>query len=114
MRNLLWQSDAWKEYESLQAEKLILKKVNKLLKDIMRNGYECSYGKVEMLKGDFSGFASARIDKKNRIIFSVDDNTITVIQWGGYWYTSSCHQRCAALYNCWRHSCQANKKAVLR
>ena len=27
MRNLLWQSDAWKEYESLQAEKLILKKV---------------------------------------------------------------------------------------
>ena len=32
MRNLLWQSDAWKEYESLQAEKLILKKVNKLLK----------------------------------------------------------------------------------
>ena len=28
MRNLLWQSDAWKEYESLQAEKLILKKVN--------------------------------------------------------------------------------------
>lgn len=85
MRNLLWQSDAWKEYESLQAEKLILKKVNKLLKDIMRNGYECSYGKVEMLKGDFRGFASARIDKKNRIIFSVDDNTITVIQCGGHY-----------------------------
>ena len=35
MRNLLWQSDAWKEYESLQAEKLTLKKVNKLLKDII-------------------------------------------------------------------------------
>ena len=51
MRNLLWQSEAWKEYESLQAEKATLKKVNKLLKDIMRNGYECSYGKVEMLKG---------------------------------------------------------------
>ena len=60
MRNHLWQSEAWKEYESLQAEKAILKKVNKLLKDIMRNGYECSYGKVEMLKGDFSGFASVR------------------------------------------------------
>ena len=68
MRNLLWQSDAWKEYESLQEEQTTLKKVNKLLKDIMRNGYECSYGKVEMLKGDFSGFASVRIDKKNRII----------------------------------------------
>ncbi len=65
MRNLLWQSEAWKEYESLQAEKATLKKVNKLLKDIMRNGYECSYGKVEMLKGDFSGFASVRIDKSH-------------------------------------------------
>ena len=85
MRNLLWQSEAWKEYESLQAEKVTLKKVNKLLKDIMRNGYECSYGKVEMLKGDFSGFASARIDKKNRIIFSADANKVTVIQCGGHY-----------------------------
>ena len=73
MRSLLWQSDAWKEYESLQTEKATLRKANQLLKDIMRNGYECSYGKVEKLKGDFSGFASVRIDEKNRIIFSVDD-----------------------------------------
>lgn len=53
MRNLLWQSDAWKEYESLQTEKATLRKANQLLKDIMRNGYECSYGKVEMLRGGF-------------------------------------------------------------
>jgi toxin YoeB len=45
----------------------------------MRNGYQCSYGKVEMLKGDFSGYASVRIDKKNRIIFRADENTVTVI-----------------------------------
>lgn len=85
MRNLLWQSDAWKEYESLQAEKAILKKTNKLLTDIMRNGYSCSYGKAEMLKGDFSGYASVRIDKKNRIIFSVDDNRVIIIQCGGHY-----------------------------
>ena len=85
MRNLLWQSEAWKEYESLQAEKVTLKKVNKLLMDIMRNGYDCSYGKVEMLKGDFSGFANVRIDKKNRIIFSADDNKVTVIQCDGHY-----------------------------
>ena len=85
MRNLLWQSDAWKEYESLQADKASLKKVNKLLKDVMRNGYQCSYGKAEMLKGDFSGYASVRIDKKSRIIFSVDENTVTVIQCCGHY-----------------------------
>lgn len=56
-----------------------------MLKDIMRNGYQCSSGKVEMLKGDFSGYASVRIDKKNRIIFSADDNTVTVIQCGGHY-----------------------------
>ncbi len=85
MRNLLWQSDAWKEYESLQAEKALLKKTNKLLKDIMRNGYQCSYGKAEMLKGDFSGYASVRIDQKNRIIFSADEDTVTIIQCGGHY-----------------------------
>ena len=85
MRNILWQSDAWNEYEALQAEKATLKRANKLLKDIMRNGYQCSYGKVEMLKGDFSGYASVRIDQKNRLIFSVDDYTITVIQCGGHY-----------------------------
>lgn len=64
MRDLLWQSEAWKEYIDLQTDKALLKKINLLLKDIMRNGYNASYGKVEMLKGDFSGFASVRIDKK--------------------------------------------------
>ena len=85
MRNLLWQSDAWKEYESLQTEKAKLKKANKLLKDIMRNGYQCSYGKVEMLKEDFIGYASVRIDRKNRIIFSADEDTVTIIQCGGHY-----------------------------
>ncbi len=85
MRNLLWQSDAWAEYEELQAEKASLKKVNRLLKDIMRNGYQCSYGKVEMLRGDFSGYASVRIDQKNRIIFTADEFTVIVIQCGGHY-----------------------------
>ena len=85
MRDLLWQSDAWKEYENLQSEKALLKKANNLLKDIMRNGYQCSYGKVEMLREDFRGYASVRIDKKNRIIFRVDDHTVTVIQCGSHY-----------------------------
>ena len=50
MRNLLWQSEAWDEYIELQSDKKMLRKVNKLLKDIMRNGYQCTYGKAEMLK----------------------------------------------------------------
>ena len=86
MRNLIWHADAWTEYEELQSEKNLLKKVNKILKDIMRNGYQGSYGKPEMLKGDFSGYASIRIDKKNRIIFRADDTSVIVIQCGGHYH----------------------------
>lgn len=85
MRDLLWQSDAWNEYLALQTDKALLKKVNRLLKDLMRNGYNASYGKLEMLKGDFSGFASARIDKKNRIIFQVDETRVIIIQCGNHY-----------------------------
>ena len=88
MRNLLWQPDAWNEYVDLQSDKRTLKKVNSMLKDIMRNGYQCSYGKAEMLKGDFRGFASVRIDHKNRIIFSVDENDVIIIQCGGHYHDS--------------------------
>ena len=92
MRNLLWQSEAWKEYESLQAEKATLKKVNKLLKDIMRNGYECSYGKVEMLKGDFSGFANVRIDnqKKRRKLIMLPPHTMEQFYEFSASHASSC------------------------
>ena len=47
MRNLLWQSDAWDEYIEIQPDKKLLRRVNRLLKDIMRNGYQCTYGKAE-------------------------------------------------------------------
>ncbi len=86
MRNLEWQSEAWSEYVELQQnEKAKLRRVNSLLKDIMRNGYQCSEGKPEMLKGDLSGYASVRIDKKNRLIFKVTENLVTVIACGNHY-----------------------------
>ncbi len=85
MRDLLWDKDAWEEYESIQDNVRILKRVNKLLKDILRNGYNATYGKIEMLTGDLQGYASVRIDSKNRIVFRADQNTVTVIQCGGHY-----------------------------
>lgn len=85
MRELLWAAEAWNEYVDIQADKAMLKKVNSLLKDIMRNGYQASYGKVEMLKGNFRGYASLRIDHKNRLIFRADEVTIYIYQCGGHY-----------------------------
>lgn len=51
----LWLEEAWEEYISWQTkDKAVLKKINRLLKDIDRYGYECS-GKPEPLKGIFLG-----------------------------------------------------------
>ena len=86
MRGLFWQADAWNDYIDIQSDKMLLKRVNALLKDIQRNGYQCSYGKPEMLKGDFAGYASIRIDKEHRLIFQVSTTDVTIIQCGGHYH----------------------------
>lgn len=86
MRGLSWHAEAWSEYLALQKEKNLLKKTNQLIKDIQRNGYQCSYGKPEMLVGDLRGYASVRIDKKHRLIFSVSDDMITILACGGHYH----------------------------
>lgn len=82
---LLWHEKAWEEYLYWQTQdKKTLKKINRLLTDISRNGYNCA-GKSEPLKGNLSGCWSVRIDEKNRIVFSVDEEQIEIIQCGTYY-----------------------------
>lgn len=64
MRDLYWQSDAWLEYVDLQGDKVLCKMINNLIKEILRNGYQAGSGKLELLKGNMSGYASVCIDKK--------------------------------------------------
>lgn len=81
----LWADEAWDEYEEWQTkDKKTLKKINSLLKDIDRNGYNC-LGKPEPLRGNFAGFWSVRIDDKNRIVFRIIDNSVEIIQCGTHY-----------------------------
>jgi len=78
--NINWEEKAWLEYLYWQTnDKKILKKINNLLKDIDRNGYNC-IGKPEPLKGDLSGWWSVRIDEKNRLIFKIENDELKVYQ----------------------------------
>ena len=61
-----------------------LKKINRLLKDIDRNGYNCT-GKPEQLSGDLAGYWSVRIDEKNRIVFRILDDVLEIIQCGTHY-----------------------------
>jgi len=81
----LWQDDAWNDYVYWQSQdKRTLRKINKLLQDIERNGYN-GIGKPEPLKGDLSGFWSVEIDEKNRIVFRIEDGKIEIIQCGSHY-----------------------------
>ena len=61
-----------------------LKRINRLLQDIERNGY-IGIGKPEALKEDLSGFWSVRIDGKNRIVFRIEANQLEIIQCGSHY-----------------------------
>lgn len=75
-----WTDNAWEEYLYWQEQdRKTLKKINNLIKDIDRNGYNCA-GKVEPLKEDLTGFYSVRIDKVNRLVFKIEDNVLLITQ----------------------------------
>jgi len=78
-RKLLWTESAWSGYLYWQGQdKKTLKRINKLIGDVMRSPFE-DIGKPEPLKENLSGFWSRRIDDTHRLVYAVKDNYITVI-----------------------------------
>jgi len=81
----IWHDRAWEEYIEWQSkDKKTLKRINRLLQEIDRNGYRC-IGKPEPLSGDWAGFWSVRIDEKNRIVFRIVDDIIEIVQCGTHY-----------------------------
>ena len=81
----LWQDDAWEEYLYWQTQdKKTLKKINRLLTDIDRNGYRCT-GKPEQLSGNLADYWSVRTDGKNRIVFRINGENLEIIQCGSHY-----------------------------
>ena len=80
-----WHDEAWEEYVEWQTrDKNTLKKINNILKDIDRNGYNC-IGKPERLSGELSEYWSVRIDQKNRIVFRIVNDILEIVQCGTHY-----------------------------
>ena len=79
----LWLDEAWEEYLFWQTQdKKTLKKINKLLQDIDRNGYQC-IGKPEAgLKGILQGTGVFAL--MNKIVFRINGD-IEIIQCGTHY-----------------------------
>ena len=80
-----WTDEAWEDYLYWQTQdKKTLKRINNLLKDIDRNGYD-GIGKPERLLGEFSKYWSRRIDDKNRIVYCIEEDIIKIVQCGSHY-----------------------------
>ena len=78
--NKVWAPEAWNDYVYWQSQdRKTLKRVNKLIKDIERNGAEIGIGKPERLRGELEGLWSRRIDEKNRLVYRIRENNIEIV-----------------------------------
>lgn len=85
MSSLSFSENAWEDYLYWQMQdKKTLRKINQLLQDIQRNGYD-GIGKPEPLKGELSGLWSRRIDDKNRLVYMMTNDIIFILQCKGHY-----------------------------
>jgi len=83
MSRLIFSERTWEEYLYWQTQdKKTLKRINKLLKDIERNGND-GIGKPESLK--YRKGWSKRIDECNRLVYDLEDGLIEIIQCKGHY-----------------------------
>ena len=65
------------EKHKKSGDKAVLKKIEKLLNELMEHP-TTGTGQPEMLKHDLAGLYSRRINKKHRLVYSIDEQVITV------------------------------------
>ena len=76
--NNIFSEKAWEDYTDWQLkDKLIVKKINELIKDINRNGLTKGMGKPEPLK--YRKAWSRRINNEHRLVYKFDENQNLVI-----------------------------------
>ena len=81
----LWHDTAWDDYLYWQAQdKKTLKRINTLIKDVERNGYN-GIGKPEPLKGSLTGWWSVRIDDANRLVFQITGEHLMIYACRGHY-----------------------------
>ena len=81
----IWFDEAWEDYLWWQQQdKKILKKINTLIKDIERGGYD-GIGNPEALKNEFEGFWSRRIDNEHRLIYRVVEEVVEILSCKGHY-----------------------------
>ena len=85
MSNLTFSDKAWDDYLYWQVtDKSIIRKINELLKDVQRNGYE-GIGKPEPLK--YRKAWSRRINHEHRLVYTLEGegNVVYILSLKGHY-----------------------------
>ena len=81
---LSWSENAWSDYEYWQTQdKKKQKRINQLIKDIMRNGAMEGIGKPEPLK--YRKGYSRRIDDTNHLYYDVVEDELIIYECRGHY-----------------------------
>jgi toxin YoeB len=76
---LAWDKNGWEDYLYWQTQdKKTLKRINRLIQNILLDPF-AGIGKPEPLRENLSGLWSRRIHETNRLVYSVEEQHITVI-----------------------------------
>lgn len=82
--NITFSPDAWADYLYWQTEdKKTLKRINKLLQELQRDGVVQGLGKAELLR-NIKGM-SKRIDDKNRLTYTMENESIVILSCRGHY-----------------------------
>lgn len=78
--NKLFTDNAWNDYLYwLQKDAAKVKRINKLIKSIEREGLADGIGKPEALKHDLSGYWSRRINEEHRMVYTIDQHQLVIV-----------------------------------
>ena len=77
---LVWLPLGWEDYLYWQqTDKKTLKRINILIKDIIRDSFE-GIGKPEPLRANYSGWWSRRITGEHRLVYKVEENRLIIMK----------------------------------
>lgn len=77
---IIFMSEDWEDYLFWQQnDKVILRKINALIKEASRTPFE-GIGKPEPLKDNLAGFWSRRITQEHRLVYRTEKDAIYILQ----------------------------------
>jgi toxin YoeB len=76
---IVFTTHGWADYTSWAGDKKVLARINRLITEAARDP-GTGTGKPERLSGNLSGCWSRRIDQEHRLVYTVQDDQLVILQ----------------------------------